>query len=612
MTNVLVNLSDEMLEQTLVAANDAYRNSDSPVMADAVYDQHLEELRRRNPEHPLLQTVEPEADFGLGKVRHSRPMLSTQKAYDNAALSTWVRRIEAAAADLGMALPVPIKINAKLDGMAGRLEQGRLASRGDGLTGNDISHMLDKGLVVFGEGDGELVLLQSYFDEYLAEDFSHPRNVVTGAVGADTPRPAAQQALQDQAIHFVGYDTLDHVYTSTQELVESLPGIRETILSGCAYPTDGVILAVEAPELRDALGSTGHHHNYVLAAKTVAETAETPVTGIQWQVGRTGRLTPVVQVVPVTLSGALISNVTGHHAGHVQINGIGPGAIVEITRSGEVIPKILRTCRPALDARLPVMCPCCDSTLERQRDFLVCPSTACPDRLKARFGHFFHILGTIDLFGPVACERLVNAGIASIRDVFSLSKPDFEQMGFGPGQAGNLVRELEEAKHRPVDDFRVLAALGVEHLGRGDSKKLLKHTALADIPQITEATVHAIPGFGSLTARAITEALPSVSDDLAFLVESFTQIVPTTAKAAVVSDSPISGKHIVFTGTMVQGSRSDMIKTAETLGAISQSSVNKKTDFLVAGEKVGASKLTKAQTLGTTILSESEYLALIG
>lgn len=611
MSTELATMTDEGLEQALVAANEAYRNSGSPVMSDEAYDQHVAELTRRNPAHPFLAAVEPEGDFGMGKVRHQRPMLSTEKAYTSGELTRWVRRIEAAAVDLGMTLPIPIKINAKLDGMAGRLENGVLASRGDGVTGNDISHMMSAGVVVTGEGDGELVMPQAYFDENLADEFKHPRNVVTGAVGADTVRPAAKQALQDQAIRFVSYSTLKCVYSDTGAVVEGLDGIREEILGACEYPTDGLILVVESPELRDALGSTSHHHNWMLAAKTVSETAETPVREVQWQVGRTGRLTPVVRIAPVELSGAVISNVTAHHAGNIKANGIGPGSIIEITRSGEVIPKIISVKRASLDVELPTSCPCCESDLERQRDFLVCPNDACPDRLRARFNHFFHILGTIDLFGPVACERLVRAGVQTIREAFSMTSADFEVMGFGPGQAANLYQELRDARSRPVDDFRVLAALGVEHLGRGDSKKLLKHYALKDIPSVTVEQINEISGFGELTAKAIVAALPSVSDDLVFLARNLTGIVATPAQSDAPTDSPISGKNIVFTGSMTQGSRADMIKHAESLGAISQSSVNGKTDYLVAGEKVGASKLAKAEKHGTTILSESEYLGLI-
>jgi len=388
-------MTDEALEQTLTAANDAYRNTDASLMPNDVYDMHIAELRRRKPSHSFLAAVEPEDDFGLGKVRHKKPMLSILKAYTDADLFRWVRRVEAVAADLGMDVPVPIKINAKLDGMAGRLESGVLASRGDGATGNDITHMLQKGLVASGDGDGELVMLQSYFDEYLADEFKHPRNVVTGAVGADTPRPAAQQALADQSIHFVSYQSLKHVYTDTTAVVEALPVIREQVLGSCDYPTDGLILVVEDPVLRDAMGSSSHHHHWMLASKTVTETADVSVKGILWHVGRTGRLSPIVKVSAVKLSGAVISKVSGHHAENILASGIGPGAVLTITRSGEVVPAIIGVRKPCLDVELPTQCPCCDSTLTRQRDFLICANDGCPDRLRARFNHFFHILGKV-------------------------------------------------------------------------------------------------------------------------------------------------------------------------------------------------------------------------
>lgn len=600
----------EIIEEQIILANEAYRNSDSPIMTDEAYDQHIRELKKRDPEHKLLLSVEAEGDFGNGKVRHSRPMLSTDKAYTDDELARWIRRIEAAADDLGIEKPVTIVATAKLDGIAGRLENDVLASRGDGTTGNDITHMISKGLVVTAPGDGELVMPKAYFDENLAEDFKHPRNVVAGAVGADNLKPAALQSLQDGAIRFVAYHTLPTWISSTQNLIGEMEAIREMILGECEYPTDGLILSVQSPAIRDAMGATGHHHNWMMAAKTVTETAETPVKGIQWQIGRTGRLTPVINIEPVDLSGAVISNVTGHHAGAVKAQGLGEGAVVEVTRSGEVIPYIVQVTKPLDEVTLPTECPSCASELSMAGDFLVCNNDTCPDRLKARLKHFFHTIGTIDLFGPVACEKLVKAGVTSIRDVFKTTGAEFTAMGFGNGQAANLINELADALDKPVDDYLVLASMGVEHLGRGDSKKLLKHYPLAEIPNLTPEQIEAIPGFGSLTANAICERLPEVKDDLLFLEKELSRILVTPSKSDAV-ESPITGKHIVFTGTMTQGSRSDMIKQAESLGATSQSSVNKKTDYLVAGEKTGASKIEKANKLGTTILSESEYLDLI-
>lgn len=605
-------ITTEALEAEIIAANQAYRNTDSPIMADEAYDQITRELSERNPGHPLLTTVEPEADFGVGKIRHETPMLSTDKCFTDSELASWARRINTAAQEVGANTPALIKVNAKLDGIAGRLSKGVLATRGDGATGNDITYMFARGLssVSEGEGDGELVMEQAYFDEHLAQEFKHPRNVVAGAVSADTLGPAAQQAMQDGAIRFVRFDTLPFEITNTHDLIADLPAIRDRLLAQCDYPIDGLVLAVEDQAIRDEMGATGHHNNWVTAAKTNTEIAEVVVRGLRWQPGRTGRLTPVVNIEPVTLSGAVISKVTAHHAGAVKEGGIGAGAILSITRSGLVIPKILKVVQPVAEVSLPEFCPACASKLKMTRDFLNCTNTQCEGRLTARLNHFFHTLGTIDLFGPSACEKLVEHGAHTIEQVFQKTEADFMAMEFGPGQAANLVKELREAADRPVDDFLVLASMGVSHLGRGDSKQILKHIPLTDIHQITAEDIEAIPGFGTITATAIADAIPSVIDDLHFVANTLTRIHATPSKANV-TESPITGKNIVFTGTMTQGKRPDMIKAAEAMGATSQSSVNKKTDLLVAGEKVGASKMGKARELGVTVLTEQEYLELI-
>lgn len=497
--------------------------------------------------------------------------------------------------------------------MAGRYENGKLASRGDGLTGNDITHMLTKGLVLTGntDCDGELVLLQSYFDEHLSNEFKYPRNVVTGAVGADTPRPAAQQALDSRAIVFVDYTTLPFVMTDTDRLVSEMADIREQIIAPCEYPTDGVILVVENPDIRAAMGATNHSHRWMVAAKTAGMTAQATVKNIQWQVGRTGRVTPVLQITPTTLTGATISSVTGHNAGSVVELGAAAGATVTITRSGDVIPYVTDCIPTENEVDVPEACPACNTRLRWQSVLLLCDNTACKGRRLSRMNHFFKTIGTIDLFGPAACENLIDAGITTIADIFSVTNAEFQEMGFGPGQAANLCAELKAARTQPVDDFRVLAAMGVSNLGRGDSKRLLKHTALRDVPTLTYDDIIGINGFGHITTSSILSQIPLIADDLLFLEANLAGIVETPRGDLPTIDSPISNKHIVFTGSMTQGNRADMIKYAEQLGAISQSSVNKKTAYLVAGEKVGASKLSKAESLGTTILSESEYLSLI-
>lgn len=597
------------LVQKLQEANNNYRNGQASI-SDEQYDQMIADLKAQDANHPFLNTVEPEGEFGEGKIRHSRPMLSTSKAYTDDELSSWAQRVDLAALEAGAGGAIVLKLTAKLDGMAGRYESAKLASRGNGLTGNDLTHMIEKGLAMSGSGDGEIVISQSYFDENLSDAFMHPRNVVTGIVGADNISEAGLKVLQDSALHFAAYESLHFELATTQDIVERLPVLREKILAACPYPTDGIIITVEDNDVRSVLGSTGHHHNWMLAAKTVSEIAETKVEGITWQVGRTGRLTPVVNITPVEVSGAKISNVTAHHAGNVIAQRIGKGAKISLTRSGEVIPKIIEVISPAVEVEIPTQCSCCGEDVEMQKDFLVCNNLKCHDRATARLNHFFATIGTIDLFGPKACSMIVETGLTEVSEIFKQTENQFMAMGFGAGQAKGLVSELKAAKTRAVDDFLVLGAFGIPNLGRGDSKKLLRQFKLAEMASVTSEQIVAINGFGEVTSQSIGRELPVIEDQLKFLCEYLENII-ATASAASSIQSPITGKNIVFTGSMESGPRPEMIKKAESLGAISQSSVNKKTDILVTGGKVGAAKIEKAEKLGTKVIKEADYIALI-
>ena len=605
----------EAIVPKLVELNDAYRNEETPLVSDEVYDALTAKLAQLDPNHPLLTQVEPEGDFGEGKVRHIRPMLSTDKAYTREELEAWVKRIQKACDALAIDInDIKIQATAKLDGMAGRFGNNVLASRGNGLTGNNITSMINKGLVMQGEGDGEIVLLLEYFEQNLKDVYEHPRNVVTGIVGADTLRQEAIETLQDGAIRFVNYTNLPMVEIAPNKLADEIESVREYLLSDeqCPYPNDGIVLAVDNINVRDEMGSTSHHHNWQLAHKVVGELADTRVLGITWQVGRTGRLTPVLNVEPVRLANATVSNATAHHAGNVKRLGLGAGAIACLTRSGEVIPKVV-SIRSAVEPDLPTECPCCNTTLEWSNDFLVCQNVECEDRVKASLEHFFKTLGTIDLFGPKTCSVLVENGYTDLNQIMDLNTQDYQDMGFGQGQASNLVSEIRRGFETPVEDFRLLAAFGIEHLGKGDSKKLLKELPLEYLDQIDHPTLLGIRGFGEITTESIMRQLPEKLEMIRKVTERFTAIETTPPNfAKTITQSAITGKNIVFTGTMVKGKRDDMKRHAESLGAIIQSGVNGKTNYLVAGEKVGASKLTKAQTLGVTILSEDEYLKMIG
>lgn len=616
-------LSTEELVEWLTQANKAYRNGE-PIVPDETYDQvYYAELIKRDPDHPFLHTVEPESDTGTGKVRHKVPMLSTDKAYTQEEVTTFVERMirHAEAVDIA-AEDLQFRITPKLDGMAARYEDNVLATRGNGLLGNDISRNLKRGLnAVGGEntGVGEIVIEQRYFDDNLSDQFSHPRNFVTGLIGADNLSEQAKEAMQDGVIRFVPYQTLNAKECNCEQLLTEVEALCEQVEAECDYPVDGSVIDLMNEVVREELGSTNHHHNWQIAKKLKGETAITTVNGITWQTGRTGRITPVLNVETINLSGADISNVTAHNAGNVKNLNVGIGAEIEIVRSGEVIPKLLAVVKTGENAVIPDECPACHAVAEMERDFLVCQGDECIAQIEARLQHFFRVLGNIDLFGPKTVEVLVTQKITQLEAIYALQAEQFEEMGFGPKQATNLVEQLERSRTEEVEDWRFLAAFGIEHLGRGDSRKLLKvhpleksaqQASVKSIDELTAEDIVKINGFGPITAEAIPVSLATKWDSIQALLGLGFNLILTDQNEEVVEDSPISGKSLVFTGSMNQP-RNGMKETALSLGAKVQSSVNKKTDILVIGAKVGAKKIEKAEALGTEVMTEEDYLKLI-
>lgn len=599
----------------LTQANEAYR-SGKPLITDATYDQiYLHELQTRDADHPYLNAVEPEADVAGAtskKVRHTTPMLSTDKAYTQEEITAFVTRVLKFAERLGIEeSDLQFRITPKLDGMAANYSNNVLATRGNGQLGNDITRNLARGLVTVGgenTGIGEIVISSAYFNENLSDQFSHPRNFVTGLIGADTLSKEAVEAMQDKVVRFVPYSQLNLELCDTEALRSNVEALCANVENECEYPVDGSVIDVTNPELREAMGSTNHHHNWQIAKKLKGETATTSVEGITWQTGRTGRITPVLNVKTINLSGADISNVTGHNAGNIKNLNVGIGAEIEIVRSGEVIPKLLGVISEGEDAVIPETCPACEALAEMERDFLVCQGDECAAQIEARLLHFFSVLGNVDLFGPRTIAILVENNIRELPVIYQQQAADFEAMGFGAKQATNLVEQLERSRSEAVEDWRFLAAFGINHLGRGDSRKLLRVHKLEALHALTGEQLIDISGFGEITAESIPLSLKQRWPVIESMLKLGFNLLSDEPIKAI--ESPISGKHIVFTGSM-QMPRPEMQENARKLGANVQSSVNKKTEILVIGDKVGAKKIEKAEALGTQVLTEVDYLALI-
>lgn len=617
------DLDDDLLRNFIQYAERQYR-AGTPVISDDRFDhEFMAELIKRNPDDDLVDQVgeESEEDFAAEKVAHPKPMLSTEKAYTADERQSWINRVIKEAKSVGVDRKnLIIRVTPKLDGLAGRDDGKVLATRGDGHYGFDVSRVFDRGVVPVGGrglGLGELVLDKNYFEQHLKDEFSHSRNVMVGIVKADDLGDHAIQASEDGAARFVPYSTLPAWEGNVDEFLDAADDIRVELLNELPYDTDGLVAQVENPAVQEAMGATNHHYRWMLALKEKGETADTVVKDIIWQTGRTGRVTPVLLVETVNLSGANINRVTAHHARMIESLGIGVGAKIKIIRSGEVIPKIEEILEPVDNAVAATECPCCGHELEWDGDYRSCPNTlGCSAQVSTGLIHFFKTLGNIDLFGPKTIEVLVDAGIKQLPEIYQLKAADFERLGFGPGQSANLERELVRSLNETVDDWRFLAAFGIRHLGRGDSRKLLTAFVLEGLSQKTAADIQSVEGFGPITSESIAGQIQERFDliramlGLGFNLRRSGKAVAGKQRREV-PDSPIAGKGVVFTGSMQSGSREDMQEQARNLGANVQSGVSGKTDYLVCGAKVGAAKMTKAEKVGAKVISEDEYLQMI-
>jgi len=593
--------------------NKAYRKG-IPLVSDNEYDTLVDKLKRVDPDHDFLHHVEPEKFDSKKEVTHPQPMLSIAKAYLKDDIIKFANRVKKSAEELHI-VQYLFKVTPKLDGLAGRDDGKILATRGNGYIGYDISDIFTKGVIPVKSreaGLGEIVILKSYFSENLADKFEHPRNMVVGIVSSNNLNHFAQKAIQDQAVRFVSYSTLSKWEGKITDFIKNIEKISKDLISQTDYPTDGLVIEVNNDAIKTVMGATSHHYRWQIAFKEKGETKQTSVKEIIWQVGRTGNVTPVLIVDPIYLSGATIKRVTAHHAGLIKKKNIGIGAILEIIRSGEVIPKIEKIIKKADNINIPAVCPSCQSELKWHNDFLKCYNTMCNAQIEKNIYHWFKTLGNADWFGEKTVQKLVSNGFDNLIKIYEMSETDFINIGFGPIQSKNLNNALNTSISKSIEDWRFVAALGIPNLGIGDSRKLLSNINIEKIVSLKAEDIEKIDGFGAISSKSIEKGINNVKKTLIHLLYlgfnlSSTPLVEKTDKIK----NPIAEKRIVFTGKMSQATREEMQNTARKLGATPQSSVSGKTDFLVCGDNVGIKKMEKARQKGIQIISESKYLKII-
>jgi len=682
----------EWLAEEIARHDEAYYREDAPVISDAEYDA----LRQRNDmleaEFPDLVRVDsPSKRVGaapsekFGKVRHSVPMLSLGNAFADEDVAEFVSRIRRFL-KLADDEPVAITAEPKIDGLSIslRYENGRLvqaATRGDGQEGEnvtrncetigDIPRMVkaDDFPAVF-EVRGEIYMSHKDFaalndkqSQAGAKVFANPRNAAAGslrqldpAITASRPLrffayawgqverlPADTQMGVIEAFGCWGFpvNPLMEVCNGVEDLLAHYHAIEEQ-RAALGYDIDGVVYKVNRLDLQERLGFVSRSPRWAIAHKFAAEKATTILEGIDIQVGRTGALTPVARLKPVTVGGVVVSNATLHNEDEIARKDIRIGDTVIVQRAGDVIPQVLGHVpdkRPAdaVPYEFPHICPACGSHAVREVNEKTGKADAvrrctgglvCPAQRVERLKHFvsrnaFDIEG----MGDKVIQEFYDDGlIQSPQDIFTLARRNERALkklkdreGWGETSAKNLFAAIDERRRISLDRF--IFALGIRHVGETTARVLGRAygTAQAFLDAMQAAQDGAseayqelvsIDGIGDVVAGAVAEffAEPHNLSVVRELADEHLDIQPMEA---VATDSPVAGLTVVFTGALERMTRDEAKAMAERLGAKVAGSVSKKTDLVVAGPGAG-SKLKKAAELGVEVISENDWFTRVG
>ncbi|MGY9054113.1 MAG: NAD-dependent DNA ligase LigA [Alphaproteobacteria bacterium] len=654
-----------------------YYADSAPEVDDAGYDA----LRLRNTaleeRFPQLKRADSPTDRvgapvsdGFAKVKHSRPMLSLGKAFDEEDVRDFLARVRRF---LGLAEDEPVAVMAepKIDGLSLslRYEGGVLvqaATRGDGTEGEDItanSRMLSEipqtivGAPVVFEVRGEVFMSHSAFaklnERREAADqalYVNPRNAASGSLLQLDASITAQRELSFFAYSLgeasgpiadkhsgllaqfgewgLPVNSLSTLCHSADELLATYARFLEG-RAGLDHDIDGVVYKVDRLDWQERLGQVSRAPRWAIAHKFPAEQAQTLLERIDIQVGRTGALTPVARLAPVFVGGVTVTNATLHNEDEIARKDVRPGDTVIIQRAGDVIPQVVRAVlekRPA-DAEpfpYPTHCPACGSEAVRPEGEVIRRCTGgliCPAQGVERLKHFvsrnaFDIEG----MGTKRIEELwADEIVRSPADIFRLHERRADLVKrerWGVQSVDNLLAAIEDRRTWPLERF--LFALGIRQIGQATGKLLAKQYGSLEVLVAAVEAAQDVESEAYADLIAIDQMGKDVAADLiAFFAEPQNRAVVddlagflTLEAPEAVEQSTVSGKTVVFTGTLEKMTRQEAKARAETLGAKVAGSVSKKTDYVVVGADAG-SKAKKANELGLTILSEDEWLALI-
>jgi DNA ligase (NAD+) len=665
----------ETLQAELRRHEHLYYVMDAPSISDAEYDALMKELKRIEAEFPEhvtadspTQRVGGKAAEGFAKVKHSRPMLSLDNAYNAEELAAWDRRLK----ELAGSLPVEYVAELKLDGLSvalhyeaaegGAARLARAITRGDGQTGEDVTGNIrtiksvpmfvsaealkNAGLPTEFEVRGEAVMPLAAFarmnEDREAEGLApavNPRNAAAGTLRTLDSKIVARRRLDLYAYFLlVGGEYWPQGQWATLETLAGL-GFRvnprrklvktveemisyiedaEAHRATLGFEIDGVVLKVDSQTTQQRLGYTGRAPRWGIAYKFTARAGVTQVNSITVQVGRTGKLTPVAELTPVFIGGTTVSRATLHNADFIAGLGLKIGDWVKVERGGDVIPKVVEVIEDAEHPRgtvefaFPKQCPECGSDVVRAEGEVDwrCVNANCPAKLRESLLHFGRrSVMNIEGLGDAVVQQLLDRGLVrAVADLYKLTEEQLVELDrFAKKSAQTLLDEIDQSRQAGL--ARVLMGLGIRFVGERTAELLAEEFGSIDALMAASAEeLERVEEVGPRISQAILEF---------FAQEANQQLVQALKDAGVdmtaekkVRSRQLDGLTFVLTGTLPTLSREEAKKRIEDAGGKTAGSVSKKTSYVVAGEEAG-SKLDKAQALQVAVINEERLLAML-
>jgi len=655
----------DYLRKELEKHNKLYYENDAPVISDFEYDAMLRELEDLEAKYPIYATPDsPTKHVGgrvnekFSKVTHKNLMKSLGDVFSKEEVLEFLNRVRQSVGEAELSFVVERKI----DGLSVSVEyeNGKLvraSTRGDGAVGEDITEnaLTIKNLpkqidpsIPYLEVRGEVYMPFEVFlkvNEQAELDgektFANPRNAAAGSLRQLNAKITAQRELsifvfniqeirgKDFEKHsdtlrflsslgfeaspgFIECRTDEEIWSAIEEIGESRGSL--------SYGIDGAVIKVNEIPLREKLGETTKIPRWAIAYKYPPEEKKTRLLSVEVTVGRTGKLTPVAILEPVHLAGTTVSKATLNNADFIAERDVRVGDMVVVRKAGEIIPEIVSvdvSQRPegAVPFLMPEVCPCCGEKVYRSEGeaALRCLNEQCPAQIYRAMMHFVSKDAmNIDGMGPSMINLLLEADLISdVADIYTLSdkREDLRALErMGDSSVSNLLASIEDSKSRPLS--RLIAALGIRNVGVVAARTLAK--AFGSMDKLMGATVlelAALPDFGMITAQCVADFFEKESNR-ELIAKLQRNGVNMTEGSAEEGSSAWAGKTFVLTGTLPNYSRSEASEIILSLGGSVSSSVSKNTSYVLAGEAAG-SKLTKAQNLGITILSEEEFNRMV-